>query len=107
MIGKKLHKNSKNDMAKYTATAIWCNANNAHIDDKGEYYEVLENITPEPTIEEKKESLIAQYTADKDELIKYITEANAYGDDITDLQAELIALDKKFDEDISALESEV
>ena len=106
MLGTKLYKNNKSDMASYTKTAVWCNANNAHIEDKGEYYEVLENIIPEPTKEEKKALLISQYTADKDELIKYITEANAYGDDITDLQAELIELDKKFDEDIMKLESE-
>lgn len=106
MLGMKLYKNSKNDMAKYTETAVWCNANDAHIEDKGEYYEVVENTTPEPTKEEQKELIIAQYTADKDELIKYITEANAYGDDITDLQAELLALDKQFDEDIKALERE-
>ena len=44
MIGTKLYKNNKSDMAKYTKTAVWCNANNAHIEDKGEYYEVLANI---------------------------------------------------------------
>lgn len=52
MIGKKISKPIK-DYEEYKNTAIWCNANNAHIEDKGEYYEVVENAPiPEPTIEE-------------------------------------------------------
>lgn len=54
MIGKKLYKNNPDDMAQYTETAQWCNKNNAHIEDKGEYYEVIEN--PSPTLEELKEA---------------------------------------------------
>ena len=52
MIGKKLYKGQYTNK-EYADTAIWCNANNAHIEDKGEYYEVVENAPiPEPTIEE-------------------------------------------------------
>ena len=42
MIGTKLYKDNPNDMDKYSDVAVWCNANNATIEDKGEYYEVVE-----------------------------------------------------------------
>ena len=60
MIGKKLYK-GQYTTKEYTDTAIWCNANNAHIEDKGEYYEVCENIPYEPTIEEKLTQLENKY----------------------------------------------
>ena len=60
MIGKKLYKNQYTNK-EYTNTAIWCNANNAHIEDKVEYYEVCENIPYEPTIEEKLVELEGKY----------------------------------------------
>ncbi len=101
MIGKKLYKNSKDDMAQYTATAQWCNANNAHIEDKGSYYEVCENVIPEPTVEEKLEALDAQYNADKADLLTAYQTAQMYGDTDTmeSLKADLVALDEQYDED--------
>ena len=48
MIGTKFYKNNY-DLNAYSSAAKWCNSNNATIDDKGEYYEVVE-ITP-PTQE--------------------------------------------------------
>ena len=41
MIGKKIDKKNY-DLNDYSATAQWCNENNATIEDKGEYYEVCE-----------------------------------------------------------------
>jgi hypothetical protein len=101
MIGKKLYKNNKDDMAQYTATAQWCNANNAHIEDKGSYYEVCENVTPEPTTEEKLAALDAQYNHDKAELLTAYQTAQLYGDTDTmeSLKADLQALDDQYDED--------
>ena len=52
MIGKILYKVQYTNK-EYIDTAIWCNENNAHIEDKGEYYEVVENMPFEPTIEEQ------------------------------------------------------
>ena len=52
MLGTKLYKNNTDDMAHYTDVAIWCNANNATIEDKGEYYEVVEIPVHIPTEEE-------------------------------------------------------
>jgi hypothetical protein len=99
MIGTKLYKNNKDDMAQYTATAIWCNANNAHIEDKDEYYEVCENVIPEPTTDEKIAALDAQYDNDKDMLAKYYLDAVLSGDaDLQDeLKAELDALNAQYE----------
>lgn len=44
--------NNNEEMAMYSETALWCNENNATIDDKGEYYEVV--AIPEPTLDELK-----------------------------------------------------
>ena len=55
MIGTKFYKNNY-DLNAYSSCAEWCNANNATIEDKGEYYEVVE-IKP-PTQEEINEAEI-------------------------------------------------
>lgn len=101
MIRTKLYKNNADDMAQYTATAQWCNANNAHIEDKGEYYEVCENVTPEPTTDEKIAALDAQYNADKADLLTAYQTAFVYGnaDRMEQIKADLVALDDKYDED--------
>ena len=108
MIGTKLYKNNKDDMAQYTATAIWCNANNAHIEDKGSYYEVCENVTPEPTTDEKLEALDAQYNADKALLAQEYADAALCDDTelIEDLKAEMQALNEQYDADYRAIVGE-
>lgn len=52
MIGTKLYKGQYTDQ-QYIQTAQWCNANNAHIEDKGEYYEVVENAPYVPTVQDQ------------------------------------------------------
>lgn len=101
MIGTKLYKNNKEDMARYTDTAIWCNSNNAHIEDKGSYYEVCENVVPEPTTEQKLAELDAQYNSDKAILMSQYTEADIDGDsDLKEsIKAELMALREQYDKD--------
>lgn len=108
MIGKKLYKNNKDDMAQYTATAQWCNSNNAHIEDKGSYYEVCENVIPEPTTDEKIAALDAQYNADKAELLTAYQTAQMYGDTDTmeNRKADLAALDAQYDEDYEKIVGE-
>lgn len=59
-IGYKLSKAEKNTK-KYTEMALWCNSNNAKIEDKGEYYEVVAVVIPEPTIEEQVVRLEREY----------------------------------------------
>ncbi len=108
MIGKKLYKNNKDDMAQYTKTAQWCNANDAHIEDKGAYYEVVANEHPEPTTDEKIAALDAQYQHDKDQLMQAYLNAMLYGDteQVEALKADLTALDTKYDEDYAEIEGE-
>lgn len=108
MIGKKLYKNNKDDMAQYTSTAQWCNTNDAHIEDKGLYYEVCENVTPEPTTDEKLAALDAQYNADKAELLTAYQTAQMYGDTDTmeNRKADLAALDAQYDEDYERIVGE-
>ncbi len=62
MLGTKIY---KTDMNNYTDCAIWCNANNATIEDKGDYYEVV--TLPLPTLEEIKQRKIAALKAQRDE----------------------------------------
>ena len=80
MIGEKLYKDNQSDMNKYTDCAVWCNANNATIEDKGEYYEVVENVVHVPTLQEKIEQLSADYESARFELGKYYMEAFLDGD---------------------------
>jgi len=52
MIGKKLYKGQYTSK-EYADTAVWCNSHNAHIEDKGEYYEVVENAPYVPTVQDQ------------------------------------------------------
>ena len=63
ILGTKIY---KNDMKDYTKIAIWCNANNATIEDKGEYYEVV--AIPNQPLEELKSHKLQEvdvWTANK------------------------------------------
>lgn len=51
MIGIKIY---KTNLENYASVAKWCNENNAHIEDKGNYYEVVANPIYVPTQEEIK-----------------------------------------------------
>lgn len=104
MIGTKLYK--KSDMAKYTNTAVWCNANNVHIVDQGEYYEVVANVVPEPTKQELIAQLDAQYASDKSALMYYYMQA-MIADDIdtmTEIKQELADLAEQYDSNMRDLE---
>lgn len=61
MLGTKIY---KTDMSNYTDCAIWCNANNATIEDKGDYYEVVSLQLP--PLEEIKTAKIAELKARRD-----------------------------------------
>ena len=105
MIGEKLYKDNQSDMNKYTDCAVWCNANNATIKDKGDYYEVVE-ITPYvPTKEEQTTQLDAEYTKNKQQLMQYYFEFsiadNAEG--MEAIKAELEALKQQYDNDLEVL----
>ena len=59
-IGTKINKPIA-DYDYYAKIATWCNKHNAKIEDKGDYYEVVEVIIPEPTLEEQVIALEHQY----------------------------------------------
>ena len=60
MLGTKIYKSDFNE-ADYVKVSIWCNANNATIADKGEYYEVVE--IPAPSLEELKTAKLTEVDA--------------------------------------------
>lgn len=105
MIGVKLYKNNKSDMANYTKTAVWCNANNAHIEDKGEYYEVVENVPYVPSKEEQIAQLDSQYQADKATLMQYYFEfsINDNTAGMESIKQELADLAGQYDTDLAEL----
>lgn len=105
MLGTKLYKNSKSDMAKYTKTAVWCNANNAHIDDMGDYYEVVENVPYVPSKEEQIATLDRQYEADKKTLQGYYLEFSIAGNTagMEVIKQELADLAEQYDADLAEL----
>ena len=105
MIGVKIYKNSKSDMANYTKTAVWCNANNAHITDMGEYYEVVENVLYTPSQEEQIATLDRQYEADKKTLQGYYLEFSIAGNTagMEVIKQELADLAGQYDADLAAL----
>lgn len=51
-IGYKLYKTDRT-IENYAEMANWCNSNNAYIEDKGYYYEIIEKTPYQPTIEEQ------------------------------------------------------
>ena len=96
------------DEAQYAEAAAWCMSNGAIIVDKGDYYEVCENVPTEPTKEEKLAVLDAQYNADKSNLLNAYQTALVYGDTdrMEQIKADLVALDDKYDADYEAIVGE-
>ena len=69
MIGKRIIKPI--DASDYRETAIWCDGNNATIEDKGDWYEVV--AIPAPTPEEQQQALMEQKKALRAEAVSRIT----------------------------------
>lgn len=76
MIGEKFYKplETEEQLNAYSSAAEWCNSNNATIEDRGEYYEVVP--VPEPTQEEKNtaeiELLKAELSSTDYKCLKYV-----------------------------------
>lgn len=93
MVGTKIY---KTDMSNYTECAIWCNANNATIEDKGDYYECVP--IPAPSLDELKQAKINELKTIRDnEEVKPIS-YQGYSFDYDDrarerINAAIIALD--------------
>ena len=108
MIETKLYKNNQSEMDKYIECVVWCNANNATIEDKGEYYEVVEitGIPPcIPTKEEKVAKLDLEYERNKQQLMQYYFEFSIAGNNegMESIKVEIDNLNKQYDADLEAL----
>lgn len=105
MIGIKLYKANQSDMDKYSDVAVWCNANNATIEDKGEYYEVVENVPYMPSQEEQIATLDRQYEADKQILQGYYLEFSIAGNTaaMEAIKQELADLAGQYDTNLAEL----
>lgn len=80
MIGTKIYKPITNNK-EYASIAGWCNNNNAHIEDKGEYYEVVENAPlPEPTLQEQVQALENQYQMNRWQREGILAEGSLYSE---------------------------
>ena len=64
-IGERLYKQNIN-WESYRALANWCNSNNATIDDKGTFYEVVAlPEQPQPTVQDRYQALVVQYIRER------------------------------------------
>ena len=70
MIGTRFYKPVEN-WDEYSICAEWCNQNNATIEDKGDWYEVV--AIPAPTPEELAEQELQQKKAERAEAVSKIT----------------------------------
>ena len=86
----------------YTQGAIWCNANNAHIEAKDGQYIIVENApAPEPTIKEQVSSLEQTYGMTRWQREGILAEGSLYSEytkskaqEIEDLAKELREVSK-------------
>ena len=86
----------------YTQGAIWCNANNAHIEKQGGQYIIMENTpAPEPTIKEQVSSLEQTYGMTRWQREGILAEGSLYSEytkskaqEIEDLAKELREVSK-------------
>ena len=63
MLGTKFYKGQFDDI-EYAECASWCNANNATIEDKGEYYECI--AIPAPSLDELKSQKLTELKTIRD-----------------------------------------
>ncbi|WP_295294655.1 hypothetical protein [Veillonella sp.] len=90
MIGQKIY---KTDLSNYTEVAQWCNANNATIVDREDYYEVVPVVHIE-TLADQEGELFA-----KIEVLKSAyAGAMLMGNDVTELEASFKELTAKLAE---------
>ena len=66
MIGKRMYKpvETEEQLNKYSTFAEWCNDNDAHIEDKGNYYEVVPN--PIPSLDDVKVAKLTELKGERD-----------------------------------------
>lgn len=90
-IGYKLYKKDKT-IENYANMAIWCNNNNALIEDKGEYYEVVAVAPYTPTIQEQVVSLERRYQMNRWEREGILAQGSLYSQFTKDKAQEIETL---------------
>ena len=86
----------------YTSAALWCNANNTHIEKQDEQYIIVENApAPEPTLEEQVSFLEQTYGMTRWQREGILAEGSLYSEytkakaqEIEDLAKELREVSK-------------
>lgn len=58
---------------EYADIAVYCNQNDCHIEDKGDYLESIPNEHPAPTYEEQKEARAEAYRVEVDPITSQIS----------------------------------
>ena len=96
MIGLKFYKDNY-DLTEYSTCANWCNNNNATIEDKGAYYEVVKIAPYVPTKEEQVQALKAQLASTDYVAIK-IAEGVATKEEYADVLAKRAELRKQIND---------
>lgn len=103
----KLHKPYSNK--EYADLAVYCNKNDCHIEDKGDYLESISNEHPMPTPEEIKQQRIAELKAElssTDYKIIKCSECSLVGEELPYDIAELHTQRQVIRDEINELESE-
>lgn len=78
MLGTKIYKENVNEV-QYIQCAEWCNnVGTATIEDKGDYYEVVEIVIPEPTAEEIQARLTQVVQNHMDSIVQERNYANIH-----------------------------
>ena len=75
MLGIKIYKTelqTQEQLNHYSSVADWCNNNNATIEDKGEYYEVVPAPIHEDTVEDKIAKLRGELASTDYKCLKYV-----------------------------------
>lgn len=57
---------------EYADLAVYCNQNNCHIENKGDFLESVQNVLPEPTDEEQKQKRAVAYQLEVDPITAHI-----------------------------------
>lgn len=102
MLGIKIYKTelqTQEQLNHYSSVVDWCNNNNATIEDKGEYYEVVPTPIHEETVEDKITKLKGELASTDYKCLKYVDGALSESE-----YAEVKAYRAKLREQINKLE---
>ena len=96
---------------EYADLAIYCNENDCHIEDKGDYLESVPNEHPTPTVEEQNETIRQKrqlrYSEESDPIRLDYDEALARGEETAEqLKQDWLASKDKIREELPYIEEQ-